>query len=653
MNAVLRRLPALATTGVGSLPFERAGDAARHAIVAYELPFCPQLPRLYGDMIEECFGADPGRCGWAPDRDRQLPGAWDDFIGRLRRRPPEHRVVKLQVTGPVTLAVALEQAGGHAIPDRQPQELAGEIATWLAVTAQGQIAALTEIGLDAILMVDEPDLASAGLTAADISLWDPLRRVGSGWGLHVCGRVPWELVDAAEPDLISFDMTREGVSAAAVVVLERLVARGGRVMWGVVDPVDPGAPADVAGRIAVVTSALTGWRPPPAIAAASLVSPSCGTGWLSDAAEHRVADVLTAAAAAARDAIAALRFDERRDDVNHPGPKRQIATFLRQAGLLSAGEKVELTPLTGGISSDLWKVDLPGRVICVKGALPQLKVSRAWFAPVGRNHIECEWLRSAHTIRPGHVPRVLAETAARGLFAMEYFPPDRYAVWKEQLFRGEVDVETARQVGDLLGHLHAASATDPTAPERFATDDNFIALRIDPYLTATAESHPDLADRLATLAERTMATRVAVVHGDVSPKNILVGPTGPVLVDAECVWFGDPAFDVAFCVNHLLIKGIRLPRHAHQLQVAALAFVDAHAAHVTWEPRPALHERVVSLLPPLALARIDGSSPVEYLDDDQRGTIRSIARDLLTQPASGLEETAHRWRRSSQLVAAQ
>ena len=91
--SALDRLPALATTGVGSLPFERGADAARHAFGAYGLPFCPQLPRLDGDMIAEWLGADPGRCGWAPDRDRERPAAWDDFVTRLTLDPPAHGVV--------------------------------------------------------------------------------------------------------------------------------------------------------------------------------------------------------------------------------------------------------------------------------------------------------------------------------------------------------------------------------------------------------------------------------------------------------------------------------------------------------------------------------------------------------------------------------
>src|SRR4051794_41854056 len=104
--AVLDRLPAWATTGVGSLPHTFPEHAAAHVAGEYDVPFCPQLPRLEGDMVGEWLGADPLRCGWAPERDRERPAAWEAFLAALERRPPAHGVVKLQGTRPVTLAPA-------------------------------------------------------------------------------------------------------------------------------------------------------------------------------------------------------------------------------------------------------------------------------------------------------------------------------------------------------------------------------------------------------------------------------------------------------------------------------------------------------------------------------------------------------------------
>ncbi|WP_327118621.1 aminoglycoside phosphotransferase family protein [Nocardia sp. NBC_01730] len=326
-----------------------------------------------------------------------------------------------------------------------------------------------------------------------------------------------------------------------------------------------------------------------------------------------------------------------------PDPRAGVREFLRRQGLLRAEEYAELTPLTGGVSSDLWKVDLPTRTVCVKGALAQLEVAHEWLAPVSRNQVEYDWLQFAAPVCPGHVPQVIAHDAEAGLFAMEFLPPERYPVWKAELLGGHVDVAVARAVGDLVGRLHSASAADSQSALRFATDDNFDALRIEPFLRVTAEMHPDLLERFTELARTTASTHLAVAHGDVSPKNILLGPDGPVLLDAECAWFGDPAFDVAFCLNHLLIKSVKLPAHAAELRAAAQALAEEHARHIDWESPTAFGTRVTALLPALALARIDGTSPVEYLDAVQRREVRNAGRALLADPALTVDQLLDRW----------
>ena len=325
-----------------------------------------------------------------------------------------------------------------------------------------------------------------------------------------------------------------------------------------------------------------------------------------------------------------------------PGALQRI---VRALGLAREDEPVQACALPGGVSSGIYRVDLASGSYCIKQALPQLKVAKLWLVPVERVFSEIAWLRTAQRIVPGHVPLVLGEDAATASFVMPFLGPE-YRNWKGELLAGRVDSEMARTVGDLLGRIHGASADSQDIAARFATDAHFHALRLEPYLLETARVHPALADRLQDLAARTARTRRVLVHGDVSPKNILLGPPGPVLLDAECAWFGDPAFDLAFCLNHLLLKSVRAPAQGPLLMQAFAALAQGYWAHAHWEPRSPLEARVASLLPALALARIDGKSPVEYLDEAQRAAVRDAAIPLLQDPPSSLDQLADRWVRA-------
>lgn len=328
----------------------------------------------------------------------------------------------------------------------------------------------------------------------------------------------------------------------------------------------------------------------------------------------------------------------------HSCPDPQLDTFLIKHKLARADETAQWRPLTGGVSSDIWRVDLPGRALCVKRALSKLKVSADWEAPVSRNAYEWAWMQFAAQHCKDNVPHPLAHDQDIGVFAMSFLAPDQHPVWKQQLMDGRVDIGTAQAVGRLLGRLHAASAGSSELCDAFDTGDNFHALRLEPYLIATAARHPGLASRLEHLAQRTAGVRAALVHGDVSPKNILIGPRGPVLLDAECAWYGDPAFDLAFCLNHLLLKCLVRPDKRDSLIASFKALTEAYFDEADWELRASLEARAAELLPALLLARVDGKSPVEYLtDEEQRARVRTVALPLLQRPVERLGLVAENW----------
>ena len=321
-----------------------------------------------------------------------------------------------------------------------------------------------------------------------------------------------------------------------------------------------------------------------------------------------------------------------------------LTESLRRMGLLKAGESACLTPLTGGVSSDISLIEAGGRRFCVKRALSRLKVAALWEAPVGRNAAEAAYMRAVARWLPRAVPRVLGEDAKAGWFAMDYFAPDDHPLWKAQLLAGIVDVDFAAAVGRDLAIIHARSAADPAVPAAFANDGTFEAIRIEPYLRATGRAHLKLAARFDALAQTTLTTKRALVHGDISPKNILQGASGPVFLDAECAWFGDPAFDLAFCLNHLLLKGAREGANRTRYIAAFSALAGAYLAGVDWESADGLEARAAALLPALFLAKIDGKSPVEYLTrESERAAVRRCAIPMIADPPPRLRDVADAW----------
>jgi Ser/Thr protein kinase RdoA (MazF antagonist) len=172
----------------------------------------------------------------------------------------------------------------------------------------------------------------------------------------------------------------------------------------------------------------------------------------------------------------------------------------------------------------------------------------------------------------------------------------------------------------------------------FDTLHNFRQLRIDPYLVTTAERHPPLAPQLLAIAGRLAGSAQCLVHGDFSPKNLLVSPCRLVVLDCEAAWFGDPAFDIAFLLNHLLLKSLLWdgPAASTMVEMARAAW-SGYREQLTLDMQSGLEQRLVPLLLALMLARVDGKSPVEYLGEGQQQHVRQFVRRHLPNPPEQLE----------------
>lgn len=286
--------------------------------------------------------------------------------------------------------------------------------------------------------------------------------------------------------------------------------------------------------------------------------------------------------------------------------------------------------LTGGVSSELYRIDGGGKTIVVKRALKKLKVKADWFAEVSRNRYEAAFLRYVGGFLPNSVPLVLHE--GEGYFVMEFL--DGYRDWKSLLKEKTCKQDHAQQAGALLGKIHIHSFGDPTIAKQFDAIANFVQLRISPYLYHIANRHPAVAEIVHEEAERLIQTKKCLIHGDFSPKNILISSDRLVLVDCEVAFYGDPAFDVGFLLCHLLLKALL---HAPDL-IGFLGLTNAFMA--AYQNQLSLNNvvftdverRTAHLLPMLLLARVDGKSPVEYLNSEQQAFTREFA---LTQIKGG------------------
>lgn len=301
--------------------------------------------------------------------------------------------------------------------------------------------------------------------------------------------------------------------------------------------------------------------------------------------------------------------------------------FVRAQGLRG---DIVWTRLSGGVSCEAWKAADEAGAIVVKRALAKLTVKDDWRAPIDRALTEFRWFEAARAVSPDLAPEPLAVDPEHGFVAMAWLDAKDHRLWKSELLAGRVDVDFARAVGEALGRLHGAFARRPELAGRFATDATFFALRLEAYLLTAGSRNPEVAERLEAIVRTTARTKLSLVHGDVSPKNIFIGPRGPVFLDAETAWWGDPAFDLAFCLNHLLLKMTVRPDRTDQLAAAYAALTKAYLLAVDWEAPDDLERRTAALLPGLTLARVDGKSPVEYLPDEaQRAPVRRTALRLL------------------------
>jgi len=315
-----------------------------------------------------------------------------------------------------------------------------------------------------------------------------------------------------------------------------------------------------------------------------------------------------------------------------------LLRYLRESERIGKQESPSFRTLRGGVSNKTVLIQRPdGTRWVLKQALPKLRVQADWFSDPARIRVEANALRYLPLVTPANtIPKLLFEDPEQHLLAMEAVP-EPHENWKERLLGGRLDRDLISQFGRLLANIHGRSYDlrqefFPSFQDRVF----FETLRLEPYYQFTGERVPDAAPFLQDVIEANRTHCVTLVHGDYSPKNILVHQGRLILLDHEVVHVGDPAFDLGFSLTHLLSKGHHLKEHLLAYQAAAIDYwktYETETGSAVWFS--GVESRAVNNTIACLLARTSGRSPLEYLSDDERRHQKEVALHLIThRPAT-------------------
>jgi 5-methylthioribose kinase len=308
-----------------------------------------------------------------------------------------------------------------------------------------------------------------------------------------------------------------------------------------------------------------------------------------------------------------------------------LGDYLVQRGLASDPAALSIQELGGGVSNFVSLVEGPGIRWVAKQSLGKLRVKDNWTSQRERILREAAAIESLGSVLNGAVPQVVHVDRTNFLYVMTA-APEGSVVWKKSLLDGQVSMEVAEAAGRLLAAMIKASQREPAFREQFSDRMVFDELRIDPYYRTTAARCEEACPALEELIDDSWKIQNSLVHGDYSPKNMLVHGGSIFLIDFEVVHWGDPAFDSAFLLNHLMLKSFHQPQFADLYFQAARAFWHTLVADLSGAQTVDFEAMTVRHLGGLMLARMDGKSPVEYIHDEGvKSRVRRTAKRLLTE----------------------
>ena len=304
-----------------------------------------------------------------------------------------------------------------------------------------------------------------------------------------------------------------------------------------------------------------------------------------------------------------------------------VVAYLKERKIFSPQSHPLVEILTGGISNVVLAISGEGKDLVLKQALPELKVKAKWVVEQRRALVEARAIQVLHALTPESVPKLYDVDPERFILLIERAPRTT-TIWKEDLLSGIIHPEVGADLGSILGQWHKVSSSDAAILDEFREDSLFEQLRINPFYRTVATKHENITVRVNALIGELESSKICLVHGDYSPKNILVEKnTHAIVLDFEVAHTGNPVFDLAFLLGHLLCKQEYFADLEKKKAIATTAIEFLKHYEAQWEASavPTLTWHVATI----ALARVDGMSPVNYLNDAAQIRVRKRTLAIL------------------------
>ncbi len=280
--------------------------------------------------------------------------------------------------------------------------------------------------------------------------------------------------------------------------------------------------------------------------------------------------------------------------------------------------------LRGGVSSEVYKIVTKDYIYCIKRSLKKLLVKKKWLADQSRIYYEFLWLNHCREILKKNIPKTYDFNKKNKYIIMEYFDDKKFKTLKELYFKKNINLNTIKTISNHLYKIHSQSSNIKTKNIFKKNNRNFYDLRLDPYFNEVARVYPKLINNVKQINNDYKRNAITLVHGDFSPKNILVSKNRIIYLDAECCNYGDPVFDLVFFSNHLLIKSIYLKENQKKFLRAFKSFYYFYLKNLNEKDKENYLKRILNMTPIMLLARVDGKSPVEYIKSKK---LKNILRE--------------------------